>query len=79
MDACKTVDELNALLESYRTKYNGTRAQMKKASVTQVQKYIYHMSRQEDPSEETGLKREFQSPFMFYWSWLEEKGFIEHA
>ena len=79
MDACKTVDELNALLESYRTKYNGTRAQIKKASVTQVQKYVYHMSRQDDPSEETGLKREFQSPFMFYWSWLEEKGFIEHA
>ena len=77
--ACKTVEELSALFENYKTKYNGTRNQMKKASVTQVQKYVYHMSRQDDPSEETGLKREYQSPFAYYWSWLEEKGFIEHA
>jgi putative aldouronate transport system substrate-binding protein len=77
--ACKTVEELSALFENYKTKYNGTRNQIKKASATQVQKYVYHMSRQDDPSEETGLKREHQSPFAYYWSWLEEKGFIEHA
>ena len=77
--AAKTAEELTALLENYKTKYNGTRQQVKKAAATQVQKYVYHMSRQDDPSEETGIKRERQSPFAYYWSWLEEKGFIEHA
>lgn len=77
--ACKTADELISLFATYKTKYNGTVQQVKKANATQVQKLVYHMSRQDDVSETTGLKREIQSPFAYYWSWLEENGFIEHA
>lgn len=77
--ACKTTEELISLFATYKTKYNGTVQQAKKANATQVQKLVYHMSRQDDVSETTGLKREIQSPFAYYWSWLEENGFIEHA
>ena len=77
--ACKTTEELISLFATYKTKYNGTVQQVKKANATQVQKLVYHMSRQDDVSETTGLKREIQSPFAYYWSWLEENNFIEHA
>ena len=79
IDACKTVDELNSLFTNYQTKYAGTQIQVKKANATQVQKYVFHMTRQDDVSETTGIKRELQSPYAFYWSWLEENGFVEHA
>ena len=79
MDACKTADELKALFDTYYTKYAGTQIQVKKANATMVQKYVFHMTRQDDVSETTGVKRELQSPYAYYWSWLEENGFVEHA
>ena len=79
MAACKTAEELKSLFDTYYTKYAGTQIQVKKANATQVQKYVFHMTRQDDVSETTGMKREIQSPYAYYWSWLEEKGFVEHA
>ena len=77
--ACKTSAELEALLNNYNTKYSDYQARVKKTNATQIQKYVYHMTRQDDPSETTGMKREIQSPFAFYWSWLDSIGMIEHA
>ena len=77
--ACKTVEELRSLLVKYDTEYRATQVQVKKANATDKQKYLFHMMRPDDPSDNTKIKRELQSPFAYYYSWLDENGWIAHA
>ena len=79
IDACKTSEELEALFRSYDNTYRVTTAQVKKANATETQKYLYRMIRQME-DEIPGLpKASAQGPYVYYWSWMEEVGFISHA
>lgn len=80
IDACKTSEELEALFKQYdATTYRATTAQVKKANATETQKYLYRMIRQME-DEIPGLpKASAQGPYVYYWSWMEEVGFISHA
>ena len=77
--ACKTSEELRSLFVGYDTEFRATLVQVKKANATQKQKLLFHMTRQDDPSDTTGIKREVQSPYAYYYSWLDEGGFIAKA
>lgn len=78
--ACKTYDELVELFKGYDTEYKATVVTMKSSSVSNKIKYLWRMIRQDDVEVTVnGTKLTIQSPYMYYYSWLEDHGFIEHV
>ena len=82
IDACKTSKELETLFEEYNTEFNSAPAILKNAKATEKQVYITRMVRSDDcefSSANAPKKFEVQSPYMYYFAWLEEVGFINYA
>ena len=78
--ACKTSEELTELFKRYdESTYRATTAQIKKAGATEKQKYLYRMIRSIEDEIPGIPKPSAQSPYVYYWAWLEEKGFITYA
>lgn len=82
MDACKTSEELAQLFDGYNSEFNSAPAILNNAKATAKQVYITRMTRSDDcefSSANAPKKFEVQSPYMFYFAWLEEVGFISYA
>ena len=77
--ACTTSEQLSALFKQYDLEYRATNNQIKRADATAKQKYLFRMMRPDEQDLAGIEKPTVQSPFAYYYAWLEEGGFIEYA
>lgn len=83
LDACKTYDELKELCDTLGEELKGTTAQVKKPSATLRQKWIHLMVTAQINNMPSGVSfmkndagEDIQSPYMYYYNWLDSNGYI---
>ena len=85
LDACKTYDELSALLTSLDSELNASVAQVKRSDATVMKKNVYLYTQAQINYMPTGVSfmkdasgSDIQTPYMYYYSWLDSNGFIRN-
>ena len=85
LDACKTYDELSALLTSLDSELNASVAQVKRSDATVMKKNVYLYTQAQINYMPAGVSfmkdasgSDIQTPYMYYYSWLDSNGFIRN-